>query len=183
MLSCIRPLRTGGRIYAQQKEPRASKYCFSARCPLRANHLSTETVALVFGFDPKPSVGRDVSQVAEIFGKEAGYVTGETEVLFHEECPTEIVNEIYVSVFAEPIEEHVSMNDIHALAIKQQMQVTKPSILRGYDADDEGDDDDNTSSGGPSDGRPPKGGGGGGGGTVRRRQPKSPNDGSGIALV
>lgn len=161
---------------------RASKYCFSARCPLRPNTMSTATVAMVFGFDPKPSIGRDVDQVAKIFGEETGYIPGDTEILFHEECPTEIQNEVYVSVFAEPIDgSDVTMDEVHAMAIKQQLQITKPSTLRGYDEDDE-DDRPPPAGGGPRrpPPPPPKGGDGGGGGGNVRRRPRMPSGDSGI---
>ena len=180
---------------ASKKEPIAAKYCFSARCVLRPNALSDASIALVFGYDKRPSVSTDVSSVASIFCKETGYVQGDVELLMHSECPVEVTNEIIVALFNDPLDGEPSLETMHDIAIKQNVRVTKPSILESRssnddhndDHDDHNDDDDTPNGPNGPDSSPDNddgsGGGGGGGGSLPRTpQPQGPSGGMELAL-
>jgi hypothetical protein len=178
---------------ASKKDPIAAKYCFSARCVLRPNALSEASIGLVFGYDKRPLVSNDVDSVASIFCKETGYVQGDVELLMHSECPVEVTNEIFVALFNDPLDGEPSLDTMHDIAIKQNVRVTKPSILESRSGSDESDDpddpddddpDDTTNGRGP--GSDPDGGGdsgGGGGGSLPRTpEPQGPSGGMELAL-
>jgi hypothetical protein len=138
---------------------------------------------VVFSYDKRPSVSRDVEDVAAIFCREAGYVPGTVDLYLHEQCPVEIENEVFVTVFKSPTETDISLDQMHAIAIQQQFHIPKPSASRhGTESDSDDDDDDNNNSTGGGGSSPPGDGGGGGGGSLPRR-PTEPKDDGGIALA
>lgn len=194
-----------GRCYAKKKDrddPIATKYCFSARCVLHPNSMSTASIGLVFGYDKRPLVSKDVESVASIFCNETGYVCGDVEMLMHSECPVEVQNEIFVALFTDPTDEAPSVETMNDIAIRQRVHVTKPSILErridskiqngeyrdGNDSDDDGnesDDDGNSepgSGGGGGDGGDDSGSGGGGGSLPKTPKPSGPEGGMALAL-
>lgn len=195
-----------GRCYAKKRdEPIATKYCFSARCVLHPNSMSTASIGLVFGYDKRPLVSKDVESVASIFCNETGYVCGDVEMLMHSECPVEVQNEIFVALFTDPTDEPPSVETMNDIAIRQRVHVTKPSILERridskiqngeYKSDDDDDDDESDTNdtndtnggggggGGDDSGSGGGGSGGGGGGSIPKTPtPSGPEGGMALAL-
>lgn len=166
---------------ARRREAIASKYCFSARCPIKSGELETTTIGLVFGYDAKPTISGDVDEVCRIFCGEAGYVPGEVELFMHSECPVELHNEVFVTVFQTPLDEEVSMETMHQIAVRDQFQRPKPSSSSPRDS---GDDEPPLPP--PFGGRPPPpdsppGGKGGPSGSIHR-VPKTPTGGGGFEM-
>ena len=182
-------------VVCAQKEPMAAKYCFSARCSIRPNRLADGAIGIIFGYDKRPTVSRDVESVAEIFCREAGYVPGDVELLLHTECPVEVNNEIFVTLFKEPTHGDIGVATMNAIAIEQQFHVSKPSLYQhkstrdtSEDKDDNDDNDDNTDDDSPSAGSGPGGPGGppdegGGGNGSLPRTPVPPSSPGGVALA
>lgn len=186
-------------VVCAQKEPMAAKYCFSARCSIRPNRLVDGAIGIIFGYDKRPTVSRDVESVAEIFCREAGYVPGDVELLLHTECPVEVNNEIFVTLFKEPTHGDIGVATMNAIAIEQQFHVSKPSLYQHKstrdtdDADDSDNDDkdDPPGGGGGNSPRPPDGPGGpggppdegGGGNGSLPRVPVTPSSPGGVALA
>jgi len=151
---------------------------------IRPNILSSASIGVVFSYDKRPSVSRDVEDVATIFCREAGYVPGSVDMFMHTQCPVEVENNVFVIVFKSPTEEDFSLEDMHTVAVKQQLHIPKPSTYTTdrdgtNDSGNDGDDDDDTPRPprGPP-GSPGNGGGGRGGGNLPRR-PKTPSGGDG----
>jgi hypothetical protein len=137
-----------------------------------------------------------VESVAEIFCREAGYVPGDVELLLHTECPVEVNNEIFVTLFKEPTHGEIGVATMNAIAIEQQFHVSKPSLYHhkstreesddADDSDNDDDEDDPPGSGGGNSpdgpGGPPDEGGGGSGSLPRRPIPPSSPGGVALAL-
>jgi len=172
-------------VSSRRRDVIASKYCFSARCQILAGDLETASIGLVFGYDAKPTISRDVEDVCRIFCNESGYTPGDVELFMHTECPVELHNEVFVTVFETPLDEDVSLDAMHKIAIRDQFQRPKPSSRPKSDEDD----DDQPPPppppffprGNPPDGGSPPGGGGGKGGPGGsiHRVPKEPSGGGG----
>ena len=149
--------RRGRQVVAMTRgEPPASKYCFSARCSILQGEASPGTMGLVFGYDKRPSISKDVENVCQIFCREAGYEPGDVELYMHTECPVEVHNEIFVTIFENPTLEDVTVETMHDIAIQQRFKIPKPGQSDTNDSD--------TEDPGPPPGRGGGGGGGSGGG-------------------
>jgi len=160
--------------------------------------MADGAIGIIFGYDKRPTVSRDVESVATIFCREAGYVSGDVELLLHTECPVEVNNEIFVTLFKEPIHGDIGIATMNAIAIEQQFHVSKPSLYEqrsmrdtskdASDNDDDTDNDDDPSTGGGGDPQQPPGGprggdGDGGGGGSLPRTPVTPSSPGGVALA
>ena len=156
------------RVVAMSRgEPPASKYCFSARCSILQGEASPGTMGLVFGYDKRPSISKDVENVCQIFCREAGYEPGDVELYMHTECPIEVHNEIFVTIFENPTLEDVTVETMHDIAIQQRFKIPKPG-------QSDGSNDSDTEDHEPPPGR--GGGGGGGGGSGGRGNGGVPRD-------
>lgn len=78
----------------------ATKYCFSAKVQLYT-HVGGPPVGVVFTFDRNSDVTKQVEAVVAALVQDTGYVSGQTELIMHKECPMEITDEVYVHLFDE----------------------------------------------------------------------------------
>lgn len=109
-ISSVQPRCLSGSSSSPQPSPSgdriARKYCFRALTTISRKD-SNRTFGVVFGYDSKPIVAKEVEVIAQNFceANDHKFEADDVELVLYEECPVELSDEIHFQVFQDSTDE------------------------------------------------------------------------------